>query len=147
MKYTNQNLSKPWVFQDRTETFRIRNGPSTYRWKRIVARVSCILVRRRDVFVIVDAMDQNPREASKEDILNAQLATWVVSRQTMLRYRYKSYRAVLKYPNAIQVEVEYDPEKTGEIIKKYLFQSRSNATADALPTQLLTYLLVSQSIS
>lgn len=145
MRYTNQNLTKPWVFQDRVSTFSIRSGPKTFRWKQVTARVSSILRRRRDEFVIVDAMGTNPRGVSAEDVLYAQLSTWVVSKQSVIRMRKMIYHAIIRYPNATQVEVDYKPELIDEIAKSFLSCSRTNTTDDLIPTHLMSHLLLSQS--
>tara|TARA_R110002096_G_scaffold283228_4_gene477279 strand:+ start:17519 stop:17923 length:405 start_codon:yes stop_codon:yes gene_type:complete len=129
------------AFNDKRRRLDVISGPTELRWGRIVTHVECVLEDPTQFIVIVAAAGNEPSNPSDIDIANAQLAAMVAWKQHRRFMQRKRTRALLRYPNGAQVEIDVDIKATMRRLNVYLASARAGTVQPTLPTPLLSYFL------
>ncbi len=141
MKLTNQNIWKAGAFNEKRNRLDIISGPRELRWGRLVGKVDSILRGNGRLIVVVAATGDDPRNPTRQDIINVQLAALLLSKQWRYRLARREVTAYLGYASHTQVEIVVDIKRTLAEINAYFSRARNSDTADILPTPLLSYLM------
>ena len=111
---------------------------TTVRHLGIIAQAQSIQIHQDNALVTTASATPFDRRPCSHDVLNAQICTYVFSRQVQFRY-IRCFRAYVRDEYGRTCPVEFDRDRIETAIRRFIFQSRQ--VSKPIPAPLLAYLI------